>query len=133
MTVLALALLALVVVGDGAPQPLTDTAGDATRGRAIVVNRQQGLCLLCHNGPNVFAEVREQGNLASNLEGAGTRWTAAQLRWRVADARRLDPNGLMPSFYRSEGLSQVGRAWVGQTVLSAQEIEDVVAFLQTLK
>jgi L-cysteine S-thiosulfotransferase len=133
MSVLALALTALVVVGDGVPQPLTDSAASASRGRAIVVNRQQGLCLLCHNGPNVFSEVREQGNLASNLEGTGTRWTVAQLRLRVADARRLDPAGLMPSFYRSEGLHQVGKAWLGKTVLSAQEIEDVVAFLQTLK
>jgi L-cysteine S-thiosulfotransferase len=133
MSTLALALATLVVVGDGAPQPLINTAGDASRGRAIVVNRQQGLCLLCHNGPSAFSEVRDQGNLASNLEGAGTRWTAAQLRLRVADARRLDPAGLMPSFYRSEGLHQVGKAWTGKTVLGAQEIEDVVAFLQTLK
>jgi L-cysteine S-thiosulfotransferase len=127
----SMSLSAAVVVGDGMPQPLTDVAGDATRGRAIVVNRQQGLCLLCHSGP--FSEVREQGNLASNLEGAGSRWTPAQLRLRVADARRLDPQGLMPSFFKTEGLSQVGPAWQGKTVLTAQEIEDVLAFLLTLK
>jgi L-cysteine S-thiosulfotransferase len=126
-------LTAALVVGDGIPQPLTSMAGDATRGRAIVVNRQQGLCLLCHSGPTAFAEVREQGNLASNLEGTATRWTAAQLRLRVADARRLDPNGLMPSFYKTEGLAQVGAAWQGKSVLTAQEVEDVLAFLLTLK
>jgi len=129
----ALALSAYLVVGDGIPQPLTHTPGDAVRGRAIVVNRQQGLCLLCHSGP--FAEVREQGNLASNLQGAGTRWTAAQLRLRVADARRLDPNGLMPSLHRlppTAGSQRVGAAWRGLPVLDAQQVEDVVAFLQTL-
>jgi sulfur-oxidizing protein SoxX len=129
----AIALSGFVVVGDGIPQPLTATPGDAVRGRAIVVNRQQGLCLLCHSGP--FAEVREQGNLAGNLQGAGTRWTAAQLRLRVADARRLDPGGLMPSLHRvlPEGDPQrVAAAWRGKAVLDAQQVEDVVAFLQTL-
>ncbi len=130
----ALALSSFVVVGDGIPEPLTAAPGDALRGRAIVVNRQQGLCLLCHSGP--FAEVREQGNLASPLQGAGTRWTAAQLRLRVADARRLDPNGLMPSLHRvppADRAQRVGAAWAGKTVLDAQQVEDVVAFLQTLR
>ncbi len=129
----ALALSAFVVVGDGIPQPLTAAQADAARGRAIVVNRQQGLCLLCHSGP--FAEVREQGNLASNLQGAGTRWTAAQLRLRVADARRLDPNALMPSLHRlppQDAAQRVAAPWRGLPVLDAQQVEDVVAFLQTL-
>jgi L-cysteine S-thiosulfotransferase len=133
-----MALLALlapagaVFVSDGMPQPLTDVPGDATRGRAIVSNRQQGLCLLCHTGP--FAEVREQGSLASNLAGAGSRWSAAQLRLRVADARRLDPQGLMPSLHvQRESLSRVGTPWQGKPVLDAQQVEDVVAYLQTLK
>ncbi len=130
----ALVLSSFVVVGDGIPEPLTHTPGDAARGRAIVTNRQQGLCLLCHSGP--FAEVREQGNLASNLQGAGARWTAAQLRLRVADARRLDPDGLMPSLHRTPpagSLQRVGAAWHGRPVLEAQQVEDVVAFLQTLR
>ncbi len=129
----ALALSGLVVAGDGIPQPLTATPGDAVRGRAIIVNRQQGLCLLCHNGPFAEVTVREQGNLASNLRGAGTRWSAAQLRLRVADARRLDPQGLMPSLHNTEGLQRVGAAWQGKPVLDAQQVEDVVAFLLTLK
>ena len=130
--VAALALSSSLVVADAMPQPLTESPGDAARGRTIVVNRQQGLSLLCHSGP--FAEVREQGNLASNLQGAGARWTAAQLRLRVADARRLDPQGLMPSLHRvDDSLSRVGRAWQGKPVLDAQQVEDVVAFLQTLQ
>jgi sulfur-oxidizing protein SoxX len=130
----AIALSGFVVVGDGIPQALTATPGDAVRGRAIVVNRQQGLCLLCHSGP--FADVREQGNLASNLQGAGTRGTAAQLRLRVADARRLDPDGLMPSLHRvppADIAQRVGAAWRSKPVLDAQQVEDVVAFLQTLQ
>jgi sulfur-oxidizing protein SoxX len=130
----AIALSTFVVVGDGIPQPLTDTPGVAARGRAVVVNRQQGLCLLCHSGP--FAEVREQGNLGSNLQGAGSRWTPAQLRLRVADARRLDPDGLMPSLHRvppDDSAQRVSAAWRGKPVLDAQQVEDVVAFLQTLQ
>ena len=106
-------------------------AGDAARGRAIVVNRQLGLCLLCHQGP--FPEERFQGNLASNLAGTGSRWTAAQLRQRIKDARRLQPDSLMPPYYQSEGLERVGAAWRGKSILDAQQVEDVIAFLQTLR
>ena len=116
---------------DGISQPLTAVAGDAARGRAIVVNRQLGLCLLCHQGP--FPEERFQGNLASNLAGTGSRWTAAQLRQRIKDARRLQPDSLMPPYYQSEGLERVGAAWRGKSILDAQQVEDVIAFLQTLR
>jgi len=127
----ALPAAAFEVVGDGIPQPLVATPGDADRGRAIVAHRQVGLCLLCHSGP--FPEERFQGNLAPSLQGAGARWTAAQLRLRIADNRRLNPDSLMPAFYRTEGLQRVGRAWQGRPVLDAQQIEDVVAFLGTLQ
>ena len=131
MSVLAALALSFVVVADGIPQPLTSTPGDADRGRAIVTSRQQGLCLLCHSGP--FPEERAQGNLATNLEGAGRRWSEAQLRLRIVDARRLDPGSLMPALHRSSALERVGRAWQGRPVLDAQQVEDVVAFLRTLQ
>ncbi len=131
MSLAALLLMAAAIVGDGMPEPLTAAPGDAARGRAIVANRQQGLCLLCHSGP--FPEERFQGNLAPSLEGAGRRWNAAQLRLRVADARALNPQSLMPSLHRVEGLQRVAPAFAGKPVLSAQQVEDVVAFLQTLK
>lgn len=124
-------LPALEVVGDAIPQPLTATPGDPARGRAIVVNRQTGLCLLCHGGP--FPEERFQGNVATSLAGAGSRWTAGQLRLRIVDSRRLNPDSPMPAFHRSEGLQRVGPAWRGQPILDAQQVEDVVAFLLTLR
>lgn len=121
----------LQVVGDAIPQALTATPGDPARGRAIVANRQLGLCLLCHTGP--VPEERFQGNLAPDLAGAGTRWNEGQLRLRIADAQRLNPACIMPAYYRSEGLVRVGTAWQGKTILDAQQIEDVVAYLRTLR
>jgi L-cysteine S-thiosulfotransferase len=126
---------AAAIVGDGMPEPLTATPGDATRGRAIVAQRQLGLCLLCHSGP--IAEERFQGNLAPPLDGAGSRWTTAQLRLRVADARHLNPTSLMPTLHAPQRTppaeQRVGRAWAGKPVLDAQQVEDVVAWLQTLR
>lgn len=116
---------------DGMPAPLTQQAGDAARGRAIVANRQLGLCLLCHAGP--IPEERFQGNLAPDLAGAGDRWNAAQLRLRMVDAGRFNPATIMPAYYQTEGLNRVPAALKGKTILSAQQIEDVVAYLQTLR
>src|SRR5687767_11350976 len=119
------------VVGDSIPAPLAGLQGDAARGRAIVGNRQVGLCLLCHTGP--FPEERAQGTLAPSLAGAGARWNEGQLRLRVVDARRLNPATIMPSYHRTDGLTRVGAAWRGAPVMSAQQVEDVVAFLRTLR
>ncbi len=117
--------------GDGIPLPLTGQPGDAARGRAIVANRQVGLCLLCHTGP--IAEERFQGNLAPDLDGAGQRWTAAQLRLRIVDASRFNPDTIMPAYFKTDGLQRVAPALQGKTILDAQQIEDVVAWLQTLR
>jgi len=119
------------VIGDAIPRSLTGVTGDAARGRAIVTNRQLGLCLLCHSGP--FAEERFQGTLAPDLAGAGSRWSEGQLRLRVVDSKRLNPATTMPSYYRTEGLTRVGSAWKARPVLTAQQIEDVVALLRTLR
>lgn len=117
--------------GEGLPEALEGAVGDAARGRAIVASRQTGLCLLCHGGP--FPEERFQGNLAPDLAGAGRRWSTAQLRLRLVDPRRLNPESIMPAYYRTEGLTRVSRAWEGKPVLNAQQVEDVVAWLATLK
>lgn len=109
---------------------LTGAKGDAARGRAIVANRQVGLCLLCHSGP--IPEERFQGDLAPDLKGAGRRWTEGQLRQRIVDSRKLNPSTIMPSYYRSEGHARVAPAFRGKPLLNAEQIEDVVAYLKTL-
>lgn len=118
------------IVGDAIPQPLTGIRGDPVRGRTIVVDRQRGLCLLCHTGP--FPEQRFQGNLAPDLTGVGTRWSEGQLRLKIVDSRRLNPATIMPPYYNMDGLVRVGRNWQDKPVLSAEQVEDVVAFLTTL-
>ena len=119
------------VVGDAIPASLTGAPGDAARGRAIVANRQVGLCLLCHNGP--FPEERFQGTMAPDLKGAGARWSEGQLRLRIVDAGSINPATIMPPYYRVDGLQRVAAAFRGKPVLTAEQIEDVVAFLATLR
>ena len=116
---------------DSIPTSLTGAKGDPARGRAIVTNRQVGLCLLCHTGP--FPEERFQGNLAPDLAGAGKRWSEGQLRLRIVDSSRINPTSVMPAYHRTDGLVRVAPAWRDKPVLNAEQIEDVVAFLTTLK
>jgi sulfur-oxidizing protein SoxX len=126
----AQALRNYVVTGDAIPASLTGAPGDATRGRALVLERTS-TCILCHSGP--FPEQRFQGDVAPSLAGAGSRWSEGELRLRLVDASRLNAATIMPSYYRNDGLSRVGRAWQGKTILSAEQIEDMVAYLVTLR
>jgi sulfur-oxidizing protein SoxX len=131
----ALALLSAAAgahaAGASIDAPLDGLRGDAVRGRAIVADRTRGLCLLCHTGP--FPEVRFQGDLAPNLAGTGSRWSEGRLRLRIVDGRRLDPSSIMPAYHRSDGLERVAPALRGRPILDAQQVEDVVAFLVTLR
>jgi sulfur-oxidizing protein SoxX len=120
-----------VVVQDGIPKPIAGERGDAARGRAIVANRSVGLCLLCHGGP--FPEERFQGTLAPTLAGAGARWNQSQLRLRIVDATRANPDTIMPPYFRTDGLRNVAKPFVGRTIFTAQQVEDVVAYLVTLR
>ena len=96
-----------------------------------MVDRHVGLCLLCHSGP--FPEQRFMGDLAPELSGVGARLSAAQIRLRIVDPGKLNPDTIMPAYYKTEGLQRVAPAFRGKTILTAQQIEDVVAFLVTLK
>jgi len=128
---LLLALAGTSNANDELPASLTGSKGDPARGRAIVVDRQVGLCLLCHGGP--FPEQRFMGDLAPDLSGVGARLSAAQIRLRIVDSSRVNPDTVMPAYFKTEGLQRVAPAFRGKTVLTAQQIEDVVAFLATLK
>jgi sulfur-oxidizing protein SoxX len=119
------------IVGDAIPASLTGAAGDPVRGRAVIVDRRLGACLLCHAGP--FPEEKFQGTLAPDLSAAGSRWSEGQLRLRLVDPTRLNPDTIMPAYYRVEGLARVGLAWRGKPILTAEQIEDVLAFLMTLR
>ena len=119
------------IVGDAIPASLTGSQGDAGRGRAIVANHNTGLCLLCHSGP--FPEDKFQGTMAPDLAGAGARWSEGQLRLRIVDAGKFNPQTIMPPFYRVDHLTRVPPAFRDKPVLSAVDVEDVVAYLMTLK
>jgi sulfur-oxidizing protein SoxX len=123
-------LRSYVVVGDAIPKSLTGAPGDPARGRTTLINRQS-TCILCHNGP--FPEEKFQGDLAPNFAGSGSRWSEGQLRLRLVDASRLNDATIMPSYYRADGLMRVGPAWRGKPILSAEQIEDIVAYLVTLR
>lgn len=118
------------VTESGIPDSLTGRPGDPAAGRAAVVDRQNA-CLLCHSGP--FPEQRHQGNLSPDLNGTGNRWSPAELRLRIVDASRLNAATIMPSYYKVDGLVRVGKPWQGKPILTAQQVEDVVAYLTILR
>ena len=124
-------LVAYKIAGDAIPASLTGSPGDAARGRMIVANHNTGLCLLCHFGP--FPEDKFQGTMAPDLTGAGARWNEGQLRLRIVDASKFNAATIMPPFYRVDHLTRVPPAYRGKPVLSAVEVEDVIAYLMTLK
>ncbi|MBI2315988.1 MAG: sulfur oxidation c-type cytochrome SoxX [Betaproteobacteria bacterium] len=125
------AALAITIVGDAIPASLTGAKGDAARGRSIVVNRNVGLCLLCHSGP--FPEERFQSMIGPDLTGIGARFSEGQIRLRIVDPGQVNAASIMPAYYRTEGLNRVAPAFRGKPVLTAEHIEDVVAFLVTLR
>lgn len=113
-----------------AMEPLTEQRGDPARGRAAVLDRERGHCLLCHRIDQLDEDF--QGNIGPPLSRVGERLTAAELRARLVDPTRLNPATAMPAYHRTEGLRQVAETYRGEPILTAQEVEDVVAFLETL-
>jgi len=119
------------VVGDAIPAPLTALPGDPERGRAIVHDRPLSSCVLCHLVPG--APGRIAGDIAPPLAGTGARWSVGQLRLRIVDSSRVNPETPMPPYHRTEGLNRVAAAVRDKPILTAQQVEDVVAWLATLK
>jgi sulfur-oxidizing protein SoxX len=138
---MALALLAaapaaggvvpFTVEGDAIEAPLGGIRGDAARGAAVVRNRETANCLICHAIPD--PAERFMGDVGPSLAGVGSRLTPGQVRLRLVDPTRLNPSAIMPAYHRVEGLVRVDPRHRGQPVLTAQEIEDLVAYLATLQ
>jgi L-cysteine S-thiosulfotransferase len=124
-------LLAYSVVADGIPEPIGATAGDARRGRALILAREAANCLLCHGLRD--PDVRFAGDLGPPLDGIALKLSAAQLRLRVVDNFRRDPSTIMPSYYRVDDLDRVAAAYRGKPILAPGQVEDIVAYLATLK
>ena len=118
------------VVDSMIPISLTGQAGDPKRGREIASGRT-GNCLACHKMP--ILEEQFHGDLGPNLAGVGTRFTEGELRIRLVDPKLVNPESIMPAFYKVSSLRRVKRRYLGQPILNAQAIEDLVAYLKTLK
>ena len=116
---------------EGTPTPLTEQPGDAGRGRRIVLARERGDCVVCHALP--LPERRFHGTVGLPLDNVGSRYTAAELRLRLLDPKALNPYSIMPAYHTVAGLHSVLEAYQGKPILTAQEIEDVVAYLLTLR
>ena len=119
------------VVEDAILEALGGKIGDASRGAALVRDRERGNCLICHQGDDPSEPF--QGSIGPPLKGVGARLEAGQIRLRLADMSRLDPQTVMPPYFRIENMRDVAPAYRGQPALSAQEIEDVVSYLASLK
>ena len=140
---LSVVLLAALVLSSATPmgaeyivedysiaRALTDEAGDPARGQAVMIDRELGNCLSCHAAP---INVEFFGTAGPTLAGVGDRLTPAQLRLRLVDSKRINPMSMMPAYYKSEGLHRVLDEFEGKRILTAQQIEDVIAYLATFK
>lgn len=123
-------LAPLRVEGDAIRERLAPAPGDVARGREAVLGRESN-CLLCHAVPD--SGVRAMGNLGPPLAGVGARFSEGQLRLRIVDSLLLNPDTIMPAYYRVDGLNRVARELRGKPVLTAQQVEDTVAYLRTLR
>ena len=120
-----------IVAGDTIATPLAGAKGDAARGKTHAFDPERGNCTICHPVPG--GDARGQGTVGPTLAGVALRLSEGQIRLRVVDGTRINPATIMPPYHRVEGLNRVGREWAGKPVLSAQEVEDIVAFLGSLK
>ena len=120
------------MVKDGAiNKSLTGKPGDPAKGRKVAINRKQGNCLACHVMP--IPEQPFHGNAGPNLNGVASRLTEGEIRLRIVDPKVVNPDTFMPAFYRKDGFQRVMKKFKGKTLLSAKQVEDLVAYTMTLK
>ena len=117
--------------GDGLPKSLTGKPGNAKKGEKLAAHRKKGNCLACHALP--IKKQADPGNIGPDLAGIGSRMSAAEIRLRIVDPKAVNPDTIMPSFYKTVGFHRVQKKWKGKTVIGAQDVEDIIAYLLTLK
>lgn len=140
---MALALATTAYAGDVAPgdveivdgaiaTPLTATAGDPERGKQAFTGRKAGNCLACHLVTSLLDEHQFHGEIGPPLDGVADVYSPAELRAQIVNSKQANPDTIMPAFYRTNGLNRVPEKFAG-TILSAQEVEDIIAYLATLR
>jgi L-cysteine S-thiosulfotransferase len=123
---------AAVVFDEGSvEQSLTGVAGDAATGRDVFANRKLGNCLACHMNED-WSEQSFHGEVGPPLDGVAQRWSEAELRGIVTNVKMMFPDSIMPGFYVDSGFVRASDKFAGKTILNAQQVEDIVAYLQTL-
>jgi sulfur-oxidizing protein SoxX len=129
-----MAKLARYKVTDGIAiaKPLSAKPGDAANGRKVMANRKKGNCLACHK-IDQMKEIQFHGEIGPELSDIAGRMPAGQIRLRLVDPKSVNAETIMPAMYKNEGLHRVRKKFIGKTILSAQEVEDVIAFMMTLK
>jgi sulfur-oxidizing protein SoxX len=111
---------------------LTGAAGDAASGRKLFMNRKKGNCLACHVNTDM-AEQTFHGEVGPELDGVANRWGAAELRGILVNSKNMFEGTIMPAFYKDSGYNRILKKFDGKTILSAQEVEDLLAYVMTLK
>jgi len=120
-----------IVGGDRIDESLTGQPGDPANGRKLAISRKLGNCLACHIMP--IPEQAFHGEVGPDLTGVGANLSAGAIRLRIVNPKVVNSATIMPAFYRNDGLERVLKKFQGKTMLSAQQVEDVVAYLMTLK
>ena len=123
-------MMSYKIVGKSIPKSLTGKPGDPKKGLKTAVNRKKGNCLACHTLPNV--KQADHGEIGPPLMGVAKRYKEGELRLRLVNPKKLNPDSIMPSYYRTSGYTRVQKKWKGKTIISAQDVEDILAYLKTL-
>ena len=122
-----------VAFSDGTVEAsLTGVSGDPANGRKVFANRKQGNCLACHTNSDL-SEESFHGEVGPGMDGVADRWTEAELRGIVTNSKQMFEGTIMPAFYVDSGYERPLDDFAGKSILTAQQVEDVVAYLMTLK
>lgn len=130
-TATAAELVKYKVVDGSIPVSLTGKPGDPVKGRETAIHRKKGNCLACHALP--VPEQPYHGEVGPELNDVGGRLSEGEIRLRIVNPKNNNPDTIMPAFYKVDGLHMVQKKWQGKPMLTAEEVEDIVAYLMTLK